>query len=192
MNKLEVMGIVFAFMGVLVKSVTYGRVPIIALVLAVSFALYGTMKKKSPLKSLYGLGFETLVISIPCSIYLLLAESSGLGISGNLPKYYWFIISLSGIATATPLILYAERTKKLPLNVVGFLQYIAPTIMLILGIFVFKEPFDIASGVSFGFIWIGLIFFSYSQFKFLKHYQAINLPSNSPLYQSTEDRSNLE
>jgi chloramphenicol-sensitive protein RarD len=70
--------------------------------------------------------------------------------------------------TATPLMLYAEGTKRLPLTVVGFLQYIAPTIALFLGVFVFDEPFDSISLFAFVFIWIGIAFFSYSQYRILK------------------------
>jgi chloramphenicol-sensitive protein RarD len=66
------------------------------------------------------------------------------------------------------LLLYAESTKKLPLTVLGFLQYIAPTLMLILGVFVYREPFDSISLIAFGLIWIGLAFFSYSQYRLLK------------------------
>ncbi len=164
---LQKIGIGFAAVGVVLKTVMYGSVPVIALVLAISFAVYGLLKKKSNLDSLTGLGFETLVVGIPSFAYLIWAESGGHGIVGNLQPTFWLLIALSGIVTAIPLLLYAEGTKKLPLNVVGFLQYIAPTIGLILGIFVFKEPFDFKSLSAFLLIWVGLVFFSYSQYKLL-------------------------
>lgn len=167
MDKLQKIGVFFALSGVLIKSVFYGRIPYIAIILAVTFAFYGVTKKRSPLKSLYGLGFETYIMGIPSLAYIVSSEIKGLGISGNLPWHFWVLIAFSGIATATPLILYAESAKRLPLTVMGFLQYIAPTIMLLLGIFVFREPFDFISGVAFGLIWIGLGFFSYSQYRLL-------------------------
>lgn len=168
LTRLQLIGVAFATAGVLFKTITYGSLPIISLSLAISFSFYGFLKKKSPLSSLMGLGFETLVISIPSIIFLIMFESKGLGISGNLPFHYWFIIMSSGIVTSIPLLLFSEGAKRLPLNVTGFLQYIAPSIMLFLGIFIFKEPFDSSSLFTFILIWIGLVFFSYSQFLILK------------------------
>ncbi len=168
LNRLQKVGIGFAGVGVAIKTLTYGRIPIIALVLATSFALYGLLKKKSNLDSITGMGFETMVIGIPSLFYLIGMESSGLGISGNLPTSFWLMIAISGIVTATPLMLYAEGTKRLPLTVVGFLQYIAPTIALFIGVFVFKEPFNSISLFAFVLIWIGIAFFSYSQYRILK------------------------
>jgi len=162
-------GIGLAALGVIFKTLLYGSVPIISLVLAFCFATYGLLKKKSSLDSLEGLGFETMVIGIPSLLYLLTIEGSGQGITGNLSFLFWILISFSGIVTAVPLLLYAESTKRLPLNVVGFLQYLSPTIALFLGIFVFKETFDFRSFLSFSLIWIGLGFFSYSQIKLLKN-----------------------
>ncbi len=168
LNNLQKIGIGLAAIGVAVKTVLYGKLPIVALVLAVCFGSYGLLKKKSNLDSLTGLGFETMIIGFPSLIYMGLMEFSGRGITGNLPGSFWLLIALSGIVTATPLLMYAESTKKLPLNVVGFLQYISPTIALMLGIFVFGEPFELGSLIAFSFIWIGLGFFTYSQFKLLK------------------------
>lgn len=168
LNNYQKIGIGFATLGVVVKTILYGKLPIVALVLAVCFGSYGLLKKKSSLDSLTGLGFETLIIGVPALVYLIFIEIGGQGITGNLSIHFWFLIAISGIVTATPLIMYSESTKKLPLNVVGFLQYIAPTIALVLGIFVFDEPFDVGSLIAFSFIWLGLGFFSYSQFKLLK------------------------
>lgn len=167
LTKLQKIGITFAIIGVVLKTILYGQIPYIGLILAFAFGTYGLLKKKSSLNSLNGLGFETMIISIPSLIYLLNIETRGLGISGNLPWQFWILISITGVVTAVPLLFYAEGTKRLPLSVVGFLQYIAPSIMIILGIFVFKEPFTFMSLVPFSFIWIGLGFFSYSQYKIL-------------------------
>jgi chloramphenicol-sensitive protein RarD len=162
----------FAAAGVILKTLMYGRIPYVSLVLAVSFAVYGLFKKKSRLNSVSGLGFETLVIGIPSLIYLLIAETSGAGITGNLPGMFWLLIALSGIITATPLILYAEGMKRLPFTIMGFLQYISPTLQLFLGIYVFKEPFDLSSLAAFSLIWAGVILFTWSQYAELRKRQA--------------------
>jgi chloramphenicol-sensitive protein RarD len=177
LSKYEWLGIGFAALGVIIKSLYYGSVPIIALLLAITFALYGLLKKKSELDALLGLGVETLIISVPSLIYVLLAEYRGIGISNNFPDYYWPLIMMSGVVTALPLILYGIGAKRLPLTIVGFLQYIAPSLMLILGIFVYNEEFTILDFIPFGMIWIGLMFFSYSQFKLLLRMKAVDSKS---------------
>lgn len=168
LSRLQKLGIGFAFVGVLIKTITFGKLPIIALTLALSFSIYGLLKKKSRVDSLTGLAFETIIIGIPSLIYMVVTEASGMGISGNLPSYYWLLIVMSGVLTALPLLLYAEGLKKLPMTVMGFIQYLSPTIGLFLGVFVFKEPFDISSLIAFGLIWIGIGFFIYSQILFLR------------------------
>jgi len=165
---LQFAGIMLAIVGVTFKIVVYGKVPAIALVLAFSFAIYGLLKKKSNYDSLTGLGFETLIVGVPALVFMIYSEFNGLGISGNLSASFWVLIGLSGAITAIPLLLYAEGTKRLPLTVVGFLQYIAPTIGLFLGIFVFKEDFSPKEWIPFVFIWCGLACFTYSQLKLLK------------------------
>jgi chloramphenicol-sensitive protein RarD len=168
LTRLQITGLVFAAAGVVIKTILYGRIPIIALTLALTFALYGMLKKKSKLTSLSGLGFETLIIGIPALIYIIFVEGRGSGIIGNLSWTFWILIALSGIATAVPLLLFSESAKKLPLNVVGFLQYLSPTIGLFLGIFFFKEPFDASSLAAFALIWVGIVIFTYSQYSILR------------------------
>ncbi len=169
LDKLQTIGIVLATIGVLIKILVYGEIPILALVLAISFAIYGLLKKKSKFTSLTGLGFETVIVGIPATLMIIFTETTGQGISGNLPISFWVLISMSGVVTAIPLLLYGESTKRLPLKVVGFLQYIAPTIGLFLGIFVFKEAFSLEDLIPFIIIWIGLAFFVLSQVRMLKN-----------------------
>lgn len=162
---LQWIAIGFAGLGVAIKTLSYGQVPWIAIILAVSFAIYGVLKKRSPFNATQGLAFETLIVGIPSIFYILLIESQGSGIHGNLPMMFWLLIAVSGLATATPLVLYGESTKHLPLTYLGLLQYIAPTISLILGIYVFKEPFDTTALLAFSLIWLGLLLFTYASFK---------------------------
>lgn len=171
LTRIQWIGMGFAGVGVLMKTIMYGSIPIVASILAVSFAIYGLLKKQSKFDGLTGLGFETIIVGIPSVFYLIFVETSGVGISGNLPPMFWVLIAISGVVTAIPLLLYAEGTKRLPLTVVGFMQYIAPTISLFLGIFVFKEAFEPSDIVPFVLIWIGLGFFTYSQVMMLKRVQ---------------------
>lgn len=168
LSRLEYIGFLFAGTGVVLKTIFYGAFPYIAVILAVCFALYGLFKKRSVLESTVSLEVETLVIGIPSILYLIYAEATGTGISGNLPMWYWGLIALSGIMTAVPLLLYSESAKRLPLTVLGFLQYIAPTLALFLGVFVFGEAFTWDALMCFALIWIGLILFTVSQYRQLK------------------------
>lgn len=167
MTRLQGAGIFSALLGVALSTWFYHRIPVIGLTLALSFAVYGVLKKRSGLDSLQGLTLETLIVGAPSLVYLIYSETGGLGITGNLPAWFWGLIALSGVATSVPLLAYAEGAKRLPLNVLGFLQYISPTIGLILGVTVFGEPFDGRSLISFGFIWLGLGLFTWSQIRLL-------------------------
>jgi len=169
LNRLQKFGVGFAFVGVMLKTLLYGKVPYIALTVATSFGIYGLLKKRTKMDSLTGLAFETLIIGIPALFYIGYVEITSVGIGGNLPTYYWLLIMTSGIATATPLLLYAEGLKRLPLKIMGFIQYISPSISLFLGIFVFDEPFDIWSLGAFALVWIGFGFFTYSQVLLLRN-----------------------
>lgn len=168
MSLLQRIGVMVAFAGVLIKTVYYGSLPLISIILAVSFAIYGFIKKKSNLDAMTSLAFETLVVGVPSLFYVIYMETMGYGIAGNLPFYYWFIMALSGIATATPLLLYAESAQRIPLYLLGVIQYLSPTISFLLGIFVFKEVCDFSTGLVFVFVIAGVIIFSLSQFKVTK------------------------
>ncbi len=168
LNRLQKISIVLASIGILLRTIMYGKIPFVGLTLAITFAIYGLLKKRSRLNSISGLGFETLVIGIPALPFLLISEISGKGITGNLPWYFWLLIALSGMVTAVPLILFAEGMKRLPLTIMGFLQYLSPTLQLIMGIFVFKEEFDLSTLAAFAFIWMGIILFTYSQYAVLR------------------------
>ena len=168
LNQWQIMAIMLAAVGVLIMTVSYGRVPWIALVLACSFALYGLAKKLIKVDSITGLALETFIVMPIALIYIITREVQGTGAMGTLPMLTMVILMGSGIATATPLIWFARGTQRIRLSMMGFLQYIAPTISLFLGVFVFKEYFSLSHFISFGFIWVGLIIFTLSNLGVLK------------------------
>ncbi|WP_173918453.1 EamA family transporter RarD [Halobacillus sp. Marseille-Q1614] len=155
--------------GVLYMTIHFGSVPWIALMLAFSFGLYGLLKKLVPLNAMFGLMIETLIVSPIAFLYLFNVE----GTWQNMEWYSWttvFVIG-SGAATAIPLLLFAAGAKRIPLSMVGFLQYFAPTIMLMLGVFLYNEPFTKVHAVSFTLIWSGLAVYTYSRMKRLRKYE---------------------
>jgi chloramphenicol-sensitive protein RarD len=156
-----------AAIGVGIETVTYGKVPWIALVLAVTFAFYGLLKKLLKTEAIISLGVETIVVAPFALIYLFFAEGSQSAIS-NLTLTNTLLLMLSGVATAIPLLWFAEGARRVSLSMVGFLQYVSPTATLVLGIFFFHEDFNQTQLLSFVFIWIAVLLFTLSQIHWTK------------------------
>ncbi len=165
-----------AILGVAYMTFQYGRFPWIAISLAVLFGLYGLLRKISHVGSLTGLTAETAVLSpLAISYWIILAaqgQSATVGASMNTH----LLLLGSGIVTAVPLVWFARGARRIPLSMVGFFQYLAPTISLILGIFVFKEPFTTTHLISFGLIWTALLIFTSSRTRFLQRLQPRAFP----------------
>ncbi len=140
-----------ATVGVIYLTFVYGRLPWIALSLAFSFGFYGFVKKLSPLGSLYGLTLETGIVFPIALIYLVIVNFNGSGAflhTGTLADV--FLIG-AGLVTTIPLLMFASAAKQIPLTIVGLLQYIAPTLQFLIGVFIYKEPFDVAHFILYWF-----------------------------------------
>lgn len=162
MTKLQLISLCLAFCAVLFMTISYGVFPWISLILAISFALYGLLKKINNLDSLLSLLGELLIL-LPFVIgYLVYLFSHGNGqfLSGNLTIN--MIVLFAGVVTVIPLYLFAEGTKKIALSSIGFLQYIAPTMMLLIGVILYHEPFTAVHKISFILIWIALGLYAFS------------------------------
>lgn len=155
--------VLLAATGVLILTVSYGAFPWLALGMAFSFALYGLIKKTIKLNALRGLALETLFLLPVAAIYYLYLfyADRAVFLQGNVSIDILLIIS--GIVTAIPLVLFATGAPLIPMYMIGFLQYIAPTLMLILGVLVYGEEFNHISLISFSFIWVALILFTTSK-----------------------------
>ncbi len=156
LNRMQSFAIFLAGCGVAFSIFDYGRIPTIALTLAISFALYGLVRKIMKVESLPGLFVETAVLFPLAAGYLI-----WLGITGEisnirigLPEN--ILLIGAGAATSMPLIFFAHGARRLRLVTLGMMQYIAPTLALILGIYVYGEPFSGARIVTFVFIWSGI------------------------------------
>jgi chloramphenicol-sensitive protein RarD len=149
-----------AALGVTMMGIVAGRPPWISLTLACSFGLYGLLKKSEstppPVVSLFG---ETLVLFIPAILLLgFVAEPAG-ETFGSSPSVTAFYIA-GGLVTVIPLLLFGASAKRIPLSVLGFLQYIAPTLQLLVGVVVFKESMTSAELFGFVAVWIALGLFT--------------------------------
>ena len=178
LNRWQGIAIILAATGVMIMTVQYGRIPWVSLVLASSFALYGLLKKLVKVDSMTGLALETSIIMPIALAYIISKEVQGVGALGVNPIATSLLLVGSGIVTAVPLLWFGMGTQKIKLSMMGFLQYIAPTISLILGVFVFKEHFPPAHLISFGFIWAGLLVFAVSN---IRDARGRHLASNHPL-----------
>jgi chloramphenicol-sensitive protein RarD len=151
--------VIIAGLGVIYLTVAYGRLPWIALSLAFSFGLYGLVKKLSPLGSLYGLTLETGIVMPAALIYLVILQMTGSAAFLHQGGTVDLLLAGAGIVTTIPLLMFASAAKQIPLTMVGILQYIAPTLQFIIGVFIYKEPFDHSHLIGFGLVWIALIIF---------------------------------
>ena len=145
--------------GVLYLTVTYGRLPWIALSLAFSFGIYGLVKKLAPLGSLYGLTLETALVFPVALIYLVFVEATGTGAFLHGGALTAILLIGTGAVTSIPLLMFASAARQIPLTMIGVLQYIAPTIQFLIGVFLYHEPFDQSRLIGFSLVWLALIFF---------------------------------
>ena len=146
--------------GVAYLTRAYGSVPWIAAGLATSFGSYGLVKKKAPLDSLRGLTLETAVLVIPAAAYLTALHVNGRGAFLHTGVVSDLLLVGGGLVTISPLLRFASAVRRIPLSVVGLLQYIAPTIQFLLGVLLYHEPFSRTQFIGFAIVWIALIVFS--------------------------------
>jgi chloramphenicol-sensitive protein RarD len=151
--------VILASLGVAYLSYVYGRLPYIALTLSVSFGLYGLVKKISPLGSLHGLTIETGALFLPALIYLIFVQTNNTGAFLHTGLTSDLLMIGTGLVTTIPLLMFATAARLIPLWVVGLLQYIAPTLQFLIGVFIYKEPFSHNQLIGFGIVWTALIIF---------------------------------
>ena len=155
MRPLQWAAVSIASIGVLVLTVDYGRLPWVALGLALSWGGYGLMKKQLGLGALEGLAIETLIAFVPYCGYLIFIGAKGEGQFGHGVGLTILLIS-AGAITAIPLLLFNGSTTRLPFTTIGLLQYITPTIQFSIGVWIRHEAMPTARWVGFIFIWLAL------------------------------------
>lgn len=151
--------IALAAAGVIYLTVTYGRLPWIALSLAVSFGIYGLMKKLAPLGSLYGLTLETALVFPIALVYLAFVGFTGTGSFLENSALTDILLIGTGAVTSIPLLMFASAARQIPLTMIGVLQYVAPTLQFLIGVFLYHEPFDQSRLIGFSLVWLALIIF---------------------------------
>ena len=157
LRRLQIFSVALATTGVVILTFTYGRVPLVAIGLAVSWGSYSLIKKRLNAGALQTLSVETLVAFFPSFGYLIYLMSQNKAEFGQ-DLAFSFALFTAGLFTVVPLLLFNAATTRLPLTITGLLQYITPTIMFLVGILVFQEELQLAKLIGFIFIWGALAF----------------------------------
>lgn len=164
LNRWQWLAVLLAALGVAQFAWRLQTVPWIALALAFSFALYGLLRKLAPVAPMVGLATETLFIA-PIALtvigYQAVTGTSHFTANGGMT----LLFVGSGVATSFPLLWFNNAAKRLRFSTLGFFQYLAPSLQLLLGVFLYREPFTQTHAVTFGFIWLALLIYSTTSFK---------------------------
>jgi chloramphenicol-sensitive protein RarD len=156
LNPAQMVAVGMAATGVLYLTIVLGRLPWIALSLAFSFGLYGLIRKVVAVEAVPGMAVETLLLTPLAGIYLLWVGMQGIGAFGHSTVTIDALLVVSGLATAVPLSLFSFGARRIPLSTIGLIQYVGPTLQLLLGVTVFAEPFPAVRAGGFVLIWLAL------------------------------------
>lgn len=155
----QISAIAVLVVAVIVLTVDYGRLPVISLILACSFGVYGLLKKKVQLDSFSGLTAESAVIFPIALVYLITLGSANTFTSEG--TSHTLLLLSTGIVTAIPLVLFGAGARRVPLTTMGMLQYLAPILQFIWGVFVAHEPMPTSRWIGFGLVWLALAIFTF-------------------------------
>jgi chloramphenicol-sensitive protein RarD len=169
LSRNQYIAISIAFLAVLYQVITLGSIPLVSLALAFSFAFYGMLRKKVNVGSIVGLFVETLIMMPFALIGIYYLYTSNAISFLNSSDYINIMLTLGGIITITPLLLFNGAATRMKLTTLGFLQYIGPTCAFLLAVFVYNEEFNFDRMITFSLIWMALLIFSLDSIK--KHRQ---------------------
>ncbi|MCO5157019.1 MAG: EamA family transporter RarD [Aquamicrobium sp.] len=162
LDRMQIIAIALAVVAVAVLTVESGGVPWVSLSLALTFAAYGYFRKTLPIGPSQGFFLEVLLLAAPCLAYIVWLEASG---EGHFLGGSWAdvgLLVLAGPFTAIPLILYGFGAKMLRISTIGIMQYITPTLIALIAVFAFGEPFGLDRMIAFALIWVALALYSWS------------------------------
>jgi len=165
LRKRQGIAVALALSGVLIQLISFGSVPYIALILAVSFACYGLIHKKTHVESIPGLLIEALVL-LPFAIayWYFMDSSVTSNLTHNTANTNLLLIS-AGIVTTLPLLCFTAATKRLQYTTIGFIQYIGPSLMFILAVQFYGETLGLKELITFGCIWLALVIFTWDSIR---------------------------
>ncbi len=171
LNFWQLVSVILAAAGVGYMTLHYGKFPWISLSLALTFGFYGLLRKTARVESMAGLAAEMALLSPAALIFLGILFSQGTNAVGSAPVHIHFLLIGAGIVTALPLLWFNLGVRRIALSTIGFLQYISPSMQLLLGVFAFHEAFTTDHAVTFSLIWAALVLYTLSRFPILARYK---------------------
>jgi chloramphenicol-sensitive protein RarD len=160
LRTLQWMSVAIAAAGVVYLTAALNAVPWIALSLAATFGTYGLMKKLAPLGAVQGLALETGILFVPAAVYLIMQDVAGRGAFMHAGPLRNMLMLGAGPVTTLPLLMFAAGVRRIPLSLVGMLQYINPSLQITIGVMLYQEPFTRIQLVGFGLVWSALVLFA--------------------------------
>jgi chloramphenicol-sensitive protein RarD len=183
LSRAQLLAVAIAGAGVAYFTVASGGLPWISLALALSFALYGLIRKTAPVGSLAGLAIETALLAPVAGAGILWRESDGVGALSNLERFdaiVPFLLLGAGPVTALPLLWFASAARRLRLVTIGLFQYIAPSLALVTAVFAYGEPFTRVHAITFTCIWGALALYSFESVRRFRAFAAPAVPPPAP------------
>ncbi len=165
LGRLQIVAVLLAALAVTILTIEQGILPWVSLALAFSFAAYGFFRKTLPIGPSQGFLLEILILSVPALGYIFWLQASGQGhfLTGS-TENTWLLIGCGPI-TAVPLLLFAFGARLLKLSTIGIMQYIAPTMVFLIAVFIFHEPFGTIQAIAFALIWAALALYTFAMFQ---------------------------
>ncbi|MET0146049.1 MAG: EamA family transporter RarD [Ilumatobacteraceae bacterium] len=168
-SRLHLVAIALAALAVVVLTMSYGRPPYVALVMASTWSLYGLLKRRVALTGIESLAGETFLLTIPAIVVILVMATRDGSIPSSATDRDWVLVLLTGLVTAVPLMLFAVAAQRVPFGLLGPLQYIVPTINLVLGWFVYGETMPADRLVGFALVWAALVAITVDRVRSTRH-----------------------
>ncbi len=160
LSRMQWIAVALALTGVVIQLISFGSIPIVSIALAGSFSIYGLLRKKAKVDAKTGLLVETALLLPVAIVYVIYLIQSGQNDLTSHPLNLNLLLMLAGVVTSIPLLCFAGAAIRIPLTMLGFFQYIGPSLMFILATVIFKEAFNIEKAITFGFIWAALVVFT--------------------------------
>ncbi|WP_373746346.1 EamA family transporter RarD [Neisseria dentiae] len=159
LDKLQAAAVALAFVGILWLAVPAGQIPWVALLLTLTFGFYGFIRKLAPVGALVGLTWETLIL-LPFALgYLAHHYAAGSLQFAQLGALPLAVLLGSGMITTVPLLMFAAGARRIPLSMLGMLQYFSPVLQLLAGLLLFGEAFDVNRLIGYGWVWLGVVLY---------------------------------
>jgi len=172
LSRLQYAAVGLAALGVIIQLVTFGSFPYVAFALALSFAFYGLIRKTISVDSVAGLLIESLLLVVPAVVYWwLFAESPAMNMANNTLGLNLLLMA-AGLVTTLPLLCFVAGARRLNYSTMGFFQYIGPSIMFMFAVFMYGESVGNDRWVTFGFIWLALVIYSFASVKNIRKKRA--------------------